>query len=72
MSIHHNDTPTSGTINNITILVSHILITAVSTSTEPLEHDSITSYEQKSPPYVILLDNDDTVEISYADIIKDS
>ena len=59
--IHHNNTPTRGTIKNITIPVSPILRTAAYPSTESLQNDSITSGDQKSPPYVILLDNGTTV-----------
>ena len=55
VSIQHHNTLARGTINNIPIPVSPILITAASPSTEPLEHNSITSDEQKSPPYCILL-----------------
>ena len=72
MSIHHNDTPTHGTIKNISIPVSLILRIAASPSTETLEQGPITSDEQSSPPYVILLYNVTTVKISYNNIIKGS
>ena len=72
VSIQHNDTPARGTINNIPITVSPIMITAEYPSTETLEHDSITPYEKTSPPYVILKDSGTTVKISYDDFIKDS
>ena len=72
VSINHNDTTTHGTIKDIPIPVSPILRTAVSPSTENLEQESITSYEQTSPPYFILLDNGTTVERSYDNFIKDS
>ena len=72
VSIQHNDTPARGTIKNIPIPVSHILRNEASPSTEPLEHDSITSDEKKSPPYVILLDSGTTVKRSCDDLIKDS
>ena len=39
---------------------------------ETLEQESITSDEQTSPSYVILLDNFITVERSYDDLIKDT
>ena len=72
MSIHYKDIPTRGTIKNIPIPLSPILRTATSPFIENLEHESITSDDQKSPPYVILLENGITVEISYNDLIKDS
>ena len=50
VSIQHNDTPSCGIINNITIPLSHILRSSAFPSTEPLEHDSISLDEQKSPP----------------------
>ena len=61
-----------GTVNNIPIPVSPILRSTASPSTEPLEHDSISSDEQTKTPYVILLDSVTTVEISYGNLIKDS
>ena len=72
VSIQHNDTPARGTIKNIPIPVFPILTTAASPSIEHLEHDSMTSYEKKSPPYVILLDSGTTVTRSYDELIKDS
>ena len=39
---------------------------------ENLDQESITSDEQTSPPYVILLDNGITVERSYYNLIKDT
>ena len=70
VSIHNNDTPNRGTIKNIPIPVSPVMKTAASPSTETLEQESITSYEQTSPPYVILLDNGATVKRSYEYFIK--
>ena len=72
VSIQNIDTPARGTIKNIPIPVSPILRNAASPSTEALEDDSITSDEQKSPPYVILLDSGTKVERSYDNLIKDS
>ena len=72
MSIQNNDTPARGIIKNIFIPVSPILRTVASPPTEPLERVSITSDEQKSPPYIILLDSVTTFEISYDDLIKES
>ena len=69
MSIQHNDTLARGTINNIPIPAFPILRPAASPSTEPLEDESITSDEQKSPPYVIILDSGTTVERTYDDLI---
>ena len=45
VSIKHNDTTTRGTINNIPTPVSPILRNEASPSTEPLEHNYITSDE---------------------------
>ena len=72
VSIHHNDTPTRGTIKNIPIPVSLILRTVSPPSTETLEQESITTDEQTSPPYIIFLDNGTTAKISYDDLLKDS
>ena len=72
VSIQHDGTLACGTIKNIPIPVFTILRTVASPSTEPLKHNSITPDEQKSPPYVILLDSGTTVEISYDKLIKDN
>ena len=50
VSIHHKYILTCGTINNIPIPLSPILRNAASPFTETLEQESITSYEQTSPP----------------------
>ena len=72
MFIQHEDAPARGTINNIPIPVSPILKYVASLSTEPSYKESISSDTQESPPFIILLYYDTTVEKSFDDLIKDS
>ena len=70
MPIQHENAPARGTIKNIPIPVSPILKCVASPSTEHSYNDSISSETQESPPYVILLDSETTVEKSYNDLIQ--
>ena len=71
VSIQNDNAPDRGTINNIPIPVSPILIYVASPSTEHSYKDSISSDTKYSPPYFILLEYGTTVEKSYDELIQD-